>query len=69
VDAVDGTGAGDNFCGALAVALTTGSDWQQALAVACAAGALACTRLGGQSGAATRAEIVDFLEQRGVRHA
>jgi ribokinase len=69
VDAVDGTGAGDNFCGALAVALSTGSDWQRALAVACAAGALACTRVGGQAGAATQAEIADFLEQQGERHA
>jgi ribokinase len=69
VDAVDGTGAGDSFCGVLAVSLATDNDWQQALRTACAAGALACTRVGGQSRAATQAEIADFLRWAGDPHA
>jgi ribokinase len=65
VDAVDGTGAGDNFCGVLAVSLAADDDWQRALTTACAAGALACTRVGGQSRAATQVEIAEFLCQQG----
>lgn len=69
VDVVDGTGAGDDFCGALAVALATGVDWRRALAEGCAAGAIACTRLGAQSGAATSAEISALLDHQGYRDA
>jgi ribokinase len=68
VHAVDGTGAGDTFCGALAVALTAGQDWEQALAYACAAGAIACTRHGAQSGP-TLADIAALLDQHGGDHA
>jgi ribokinase len=68
VDAVDGTGAGDTFCGALAVALTAGQDWGQSLAYACAAGAIACTRLGGQAGP-TPADIAHLLDQQGGSRA
>ena len=58
---VDTTGAGDTFCGALVAALSQGSDWAQALRIASAAGALACTRLGAQSSIPTREEITEFL--------
>jgi ribokinase len=46
VDVVDTTGAGDAFSSALAVALGEGHPLAQAVAFACCAGALACTRLG-----------------------
>ncbi len=49
VEVVDTTGAGDAFTAALTVALVSGLDPQAALARACAAGALATTRLGAQS--------------------
>lgn len=48
VVAVDGTGAGDSFCGALVVALLEGRDHADALRRACAAGALAASRAGAQ---------------------
>jgi ribokinase len=49
VTPVDTTAAGDTFCGTLAAALSKGENMQSALALASAAGALACTRLGAQT--------------------
>jgi ribokinase len=57
VDAVDGTAAGDAFCAQLALALATGVDPELALRRACAAGALAASRLGAQPSLPTAAEI------------
>ena len=58
---VDTTGAGDTFCGALVAALSQGNDLPQALKIASAAGALACTRLGAQSSIPERDEVIAFL--------
>ncbi|WP_039796676.1 ribokinase [Nocardia araoensis] len=55
VDVVDTTGAGDAFTGALAAAWHRGPEW--ALTWACAAGALATTRLGASSSIPAREEI------------
>jgi ribokinase len=49
VDAIDTTGAGDAFTGALAVAWTVGAKPQSAVERACAAGALATTKPGASS--------------------
>jgi ribokinase len=49
VDAVDTTGAGDAFTGALAAALDRGAAWPRALAEGVAGGSLACLRPGAQS--------------------
>jgi len=57
VQAVDSTGAGDAFHGALAWALARGRDWRDALRLAQAAGALACTRLGARRALPTREEL------------
>lgn len=57
VDAVDSTAAGDGFVGALAVAYTEGKPVPEALGWACAAGAVAATRLGASSSLARRTEI------------
>jgi ribokinase len=46
VDVVDSTGAGDAFNGALAASLARGDALEAAVERACAAGALACTKLG-----------------------
>lgn len=57
VEVVDSTGAGDAFCGALAVSLGQGDSLPSALRRACAAGALATTRVGAQAGLPTAAEL------------
>jgi ribokinase len=61
VDAIDGTGAGDAFCAALVVSLLEGRDRQQALTRACAAGALAASRIGAQPSLPTAREIDEVL--------
>ena len=57
VKAVDATGAGDAFVGAICVALLEGMPADEALRFACAAGALAATRPGAQPSLPTRAEV------------
>lgn len=61
VEAVDATGAGDAFVGAVTVALLDGMTPDAALHFACAAGALAATRPGAQSSLGTREEVEDLL--------
>jgi ribokinase len=60
---VDTTAAGDTFCGVLVAALDRGASLPDALRMANAAGALACTRLGAQSSIPTHAELQRFLSQ------
>jgi len=57
VEAVDATGAGDAFVGAICVALLEGMEAKAALTFACAAGAIAATRPGAQPSLPTRAEV------------
>jgi ribokinase len=57
VHAVDGTAAGDAFCAALVVGLLEGRERAEALARACAAGALAASRAGAQPSLPTAAEV------------
>ncbi|MCM3177238.1 ribokinase [Cytobacillus horneckiae] len=57
VEAVDTTGAGDTFNGALAVALSEGNTLEQAVAFAIKAAGISVTKLGAQSGMPTREEI------------
>ena len=64
VAAIDTTGAGDTFCGVLVAALSQGRNLHQALRLARAAGALACTELGAQSSIPTRAEVDAFLAEQ-----
>jgi len=61
VSTVDTTAAGDTFCGNLTAALSLGLSMSDALRIASAAGALACTRLGAQSSIPTQSEIETFL--------
>ncbi|MBI4536911.1 MAG: ribokinase [candidate division NC10 bacterium] len=63
VEAVDTTGAGDAFNGALAVGLVAGGGWQEVLPLANAAAALACTKRGAQSSFPSRAEVEAFLRK------
>jgi ribokinase len=60
VEAVDGTAAGDAFTACLVVSLLEGRSREEALARACAAGAVAASRFGAQTSLPT-AEEVDAL--------
>jgi ribokinase len=61
VEAVDATGAGDAFVGAVTVALLEGMQPGEALRFACAAGAIAATRAGAQPSLPTRDEVEALL--------
>lgn len=61
VDAVDTVAAGDAFNGALAVALAEGRRLENAVLLACAAGAVAVTTTGAQDSMPTRAAVMEFL--------
>jgi ribokinase len=65
VEAVDTTGAGDSFCGALAVALAGGLPLSEAVRRGCAAGALATTKPGAQAALPTAPELEKFLTLQG----
>jgi ribokinase len=61
VDVVDGTAAGDAFTACLIVSLLQGRGHETSLTRACAAGALAASRLGAQPSLPTAAEIDEVL--------
>ena len=56
-EAVDATGAGDTFTAALTVALVEGQAPEEALQFACAAGAVAVTKMGAQPSLPMRSEV------------
>ena len=58
VEAVDATGAGDTFTAALTVALVEGQLPEEALRFACAAGAVAVTKMGAQPSLPIRSEVI-----------
>jgi len=61
VDAVDTTAAGDTFTAALTIALVEGQSPEDALNFACAAGAVAATKMGAQPSLPGRAEVLALL--------
>ncbi|MCK7614080.1 ribokinase [Roseibium sediminicola] len=63
IEAVDSTGAGDAFCGAVAAALDRQVPFERALKEGVAAGALACTVTGAQSSAPHREDIARLADQ------
>lgn len=65
VRVVDTTAAGDAFTAALAVGRAEGRPLPEAVALANAAGALACTRFGAQPSAPRRAEVERLLAGAG----
>jgi ribokinase len=68
VQVVDTTAAGDTFCGSLVATLAQqrgkAMALQNALRMACAASALACTRMGAQSSIPTHDEVMAFLAKQ-----
>lgn len=64
VTAVDSTGAGDTFTAALTLALVEGRAPGEALAFACAAGALTTTRHGAQPSLPFRADVETLLRSQ-----
>jgi ribokinase len=64
VDAVDGTAAGDAFAACLVVSLLEGRSRDEALTRACAAGAVAATRLGAQPSLPDARELDAILTSR-----
>ncbi|GBC72333.1 Ribokinase [archaeon HR03] len=65
VKAVDATGAGDAFCGALAFGLVRGIKIHDAAELANNAAALATTKLGAQEAMPTLAELHKFMASNG----
>jgi ribokinase len=63
VKALDTVGAGDTFCGVLAVACGEGRELAQAVRFAAAAAAISVTRAGAQNAAPRREEIEHLLSQ------
>jgi ribokinase len=61
VQAVDGTAAGDAFTACLVVSRLEGREWGEALRRACAAGALAASRLGAQPSLPSADEVDAML--------
>jgi sulfofructose kinase len=65
VEAVDTLAAGDVWHGAFALALAEGQSELPAIRFASATAALKCTRFGGRKGTPARAEVEQFLRERG----
>jgi sugar/nucleoside kinase (ribokinase family) len=64
VEAIDTLGAGDTFHGAFTFRLVETGDVIESMRFGAATAAIKCTRFGGLMGAATRAEVDAFLQQR-----
>jgi sulfofructose kinase len=67
VAAVDTLGAGDAFHGGFVLALAEGRGEVEALRFGAAVAGIKCTRLGGSTGAPTRAEVDAYLAQNAPR--
>lgn len=63
IRAVDTTGAGDTYCGALCVAIAEGKSLREAAEFASAVSALSVTKMGAQTAMPGRAEAEAFLKQ------
>lgn len=64
VSVKDTTAAGDAFCGALLAAMAKGHDLEMAMNYACAAGALATTKLGAEPSLPQATEIDKLVDER-----
>lgn len=69
VEAVDTTGAGDSFNGALAYSLCQGASVEEACWFANVVGAISVTKFGAQAGMPTKEEVEGFLSTHNFRDA
>jgi ribokinase len=61
VNAIDTTAAGDIFNGALVAGLSEGKQWREALEFACKAASISVTKMGAQSSAPTKNEVMNYV--------
>ena len=66
IDAVDATGAGDNFIAGFACEKLSGRSDEEALRFANACGAICTTAVGACTALRCRGQVLEFLEQRGA---
>lgn len=66
VKAIDTTGAGDTFCGALAIALAENEMSIKALQYASAVAAISVTRMGAQPSIPYKEEVIKFLKEQNI---
>ncbi len=66
VEAVDTTGCGDAFTGALLLGIAAGDELVDGVRTACAVGAMAATAVGAQSSYPFADELSAFLQQHGL---
>jgi len=64
VTAVDTTGAGDAFSGALAVSVAEGANLDEAVSFGCAAGGYSVRSLGTVPSYATRSQLASFVSEQ-----
>ena len=64
IDAVDATGAGDNFLAGFASEIIRGSSVRDALAFACACGAICSTDVGSGTALIDRQQVLDFMDNK-----
>ena len=67
IDAVDSTGAGDNFIAGFASEILNGSPLKEALLFATACGAICTTAMGAGTALKDKKQVLDFLDRRCVR--
>ena len=65
IEAVDATGAGDNFVAGLASEILRGSPTREALTFASACGAICTTAVGAGTALRDREQVLDFLRRHG----
>ena len=65
IEAVDATGAGDNFLAGFAAEIIRGSSVRDALAFANACGAICSTAVGAGTALQSREQVLDFLKLNG----
>lgn len=67
VDAVDTNGSGDVFHGAFAAAMVKGYSYKECCLFASATSAMKCTRIGARESVPSESQVLEFLQNRGIK--